>query len=139
MGATVYLSLSSNASAIAIATATTDRNGNYGTAVCNGTWYLAAGGGGYNGSADQVVTVNGANIYDVNFSLVANSKILGKVTNSAGGAPISGATVYFSTSPNASVNPAFTTTTDSSGNYSQQVQNGTWYVCASAGRFLGVR
>jgi len=136
MGATVYLSLSSNASANAIATATTDRNGNYGAAVCNGTWYLAAGGGGYNVSADQVVTVNGANIYDVNFSLVANSKILGKVTNSAGGAAISGATVYFSTSPNASVNPAFTTITDSSGNYSQQVQNGTWYVCASAAGFL---
>ncbi|MCX6343453.1 MAG: DUF6055 domain-containing protein [Armatimonadetes bacterium] len=131
LGATVYLSDAANPSANPIITAVTDRNGNYAVAMINGTWYVAAGASVYNTSADQVITVNGANVPNVNFSLVASTMISGKVTNSAGGGNIAGASVYFSTSPNAS-NVIFTATTDSSGNYSQPVQNGTWYVRASA-------
>ena len=118
------------ASANPIVTATTDASGNYSKAVTPGTWYVAAGLGAYNTSADQIVTVTTANVGNINFSLVANASISGKVTKRSDGTAISGASVYFSTSPNAASSPTFTATTDSSGNYTQSVQNGTWYVAA---------
>ena len=131
-GAKVYFSNAANPSANPKFTATTDASGNYSMAVENGTWYIVAGASNYNTSADLIKVVTGTNLPNTNFSLVANSRMSGKVTKKSDGTAIFGATVYFSTSPDASVNPIFTTTTDASGNYSQLVQNGTWYVCASA-------
>jgi hypothetical protein len=55
--------------------------------------------------------------------------ISGKVTNSHG-IGISGATVYFADSPNASSNSIVSATSDASGNYSEEVTAGTWYVAA---------
>ncbi|MCX6345305.1 MAG: DUF6055 domain-containing protein [Armatimonadetes bacterium] len=62
--------------------------------------------------------------------------ISGKVSNASGGAGIAGATVYISVTPNASVNPVTTATTDSSGNFSKGIPNGTWYVATSAANFF---
>jgi hypothetical protein len=57
--------------------------------------------------------------------------VTGKVSQ-AGGASLSGATVYFSDVPNASANShAATVTTDASGNFSYNMRDGAWYVCAS--------
>lgn len=58
--------------------------------------------------------------------------VSGQVTNSAGGAPLVGAKVYVSTTPNASANPLYILTTDASGNYSLPLFDGAWYVAASA-------
>lgn len=58
----------------------------------------------------------------------------GNVTTTEGAA-ISGATVYFADSPNASVNATLTTTTDNNGNYSRIVTPGTWYVIAAGAGF----
>jgi len=57
--------------------------------------------------------------------------VSGQVTDSESGAPLANATVYFSTSPNASVSAAYTATTDGSGNYSIELVDATWYLCAS--------
>ena len=135
-GATVYFSDAPNASVNPVTTATADSNGYYSKAVPNpSSWYVAAGSGAYNTSADQIVTVNGANVGNINFTLTANARISGKVTKKSDGTAISGAFVYFSTSPNASASPTYTATTDASGNYNQPVQNVTWYICASATGF----
>ena len=58
--------------------------------------------------------------------------ISGQVTDSVSGNPIAGAKVYVSTTANASYLPYYTLTTDGSGNYSLNLFNATWYVCASA-------
>lgn len=128
--ATIYLSDAANPSANPITTTTTDTNGYYSKGVTNGTWYLAASAYAYNISADQIVVVNGAAVPNVNFILLAAATVSGKVTNRADGTAISGATVYFSKSAGASGSPVYTTTTDSSGNYTQPLQDGTWYACA---------
>jgi len=135
-GATVYFSDAPNASVNPVTTVPADTNGYYSKAVPNPSiWYVAAGSGAYNTSADQIVSVNGANVGNINFTLVANAKVYGKVTRKSDGTAISGAAVYFSTSPGASSSPVYTASTDSSGNYNRSLQNGTWYVCASATGF----
>lgn len=55
--------------------------------------------------------------------------ISGSVTDTLG-APIAGATIYFSESPNPSASPVTSATTDVNGNYSKAVPPGTWYVAA---------
>ena len=132
-GAVVYFSDTPNAAVSPLITATADANGYYTrTLPTPSSWYVAAGAAAFNASADQTVTVNGADVGNINFTVVPNSRLSGKVTKRTDGTAISGATVYFSTMPNASLNPTFTTTTDSSGNFSQLLQNGTWYISASA-------
>jgi len=138
-GAKVYFSDSPNASANPIVTATTDSSGNYSKGVTNGTWYVCAGANAYNTSADKVVVVNGAAVSGVNFTLVANSRVTGRVTRKSDGTAVSGAKVYFSRSANASANPVFTAVTDASGNYSQPVQDGVWYVCAGGTGYFNTR
>ena len=116
----------------AIVTATTDANGNYSRGVTSGTWYVAAGASAYNTCADRIVSVSGANVTGVNFGLVANARVYGKVTRRSDGTALAGAPVYFSRSPGASGSPVFTAMTDAGGNYSQAVQDGVWYVAAGA-------
>ena len=134
-GATVYISGAPNPSANPGFTATTDGSGNYTKAVPEGTWYVAAGSSAYNTSADQLVAVVGGNVPDVNFTLVGNVQMSGTVTRQSDGTPVSGATVYFSRSSNASAGPVYTATTNASGVYARSVQDGTWYVCAGAANF----
>ena len=57
--------------------------------------------------------------------------VSGKVSGT-GGVGVANATVYFSATANASVNPCATTTTDVNGNYTKSMPNGLWYVAASA-------
>jgi len=131
VGATVYFKASANASVSPLCTTTTDSAGNYVMPIIDGTWYVAASYPEYVTSADQIVTVSGASVPNVNFSLNAQPKIIGTVTDrSAGGTPVAGATVCLKTSANATVSPAYTVTTDTNGNYSQLVTAGTWYVAA---------
>ena len=66
----------------------------------------------------------------LDYLILANYTISGKVSN-AGGTGIAGATVYFSATANASTTYSITTTTDASGNYTQGMPNGTWYVAVS--------
>lgn len=137
-GATVYFSDAPNASDEFLITATTDASGNYSRPLPNSTnWYVAAGASAYNSSADKTATVNGSNVSGINFTLTSNTWISGRVTRRSDGTPISGATVYFSRTPNSSANPVFTTTTNASGYYSQAVQNTTWYVSATADGCFG--
>jgi len=136
-GATVYFSYTADASANPAVTATTNGSGNYSKALLDGTWYVCAGSSAHNTSADQVVVMSGANITGVNFSLVANAKVSGKVTKQSDGTPIAGAKVYFSRTPGAPSNPVFTATADGSGNYTQAVQDGDWYVGAAATGYYG--
>ncbi len=131
-GATVYFSDAPNASSNSIVSATTDANGNFSKGVIAGTWYVAAGGSAYNTSADRLVVVSNAAVPGVNFGLGSNAVLRGQVTRLSDGAVMAGAAVYFSRSPGASGSPTFSATTDISGNYTQQVQDGTWYVCAGA-------
>ena len=131
-GATVYFSTGPGAATNPICTATTDANGNYSRSIINGTWYVAVTAPDYYPSADQVVVVNGANVPNINFTLIAMPKISGKVTTSDG-TPMAGATVCFAQVPGATVSPIFTVTTDANGNYSRGVNgNTTWYVAAKA-------
>jgi hypothetical protein len=129
-GATVYFSDAPDPSANPITTATTNASGSYSKAVTPGTWHVAAGAIAYNTSAGRIVTVSDASIGSIDFTLVANARILGQVTTLSDGAVLAGASVTFSKSPGASGSPVFTATTDAAGNYSQQVQDGIWYVCA---------
>lgn len=64
------------------------------------------------------------------FEVLPPQTVSGKVTDGTAG--IAGATVYFKTSPDASVSPTFTTTTvDAAGNFSISLPPGSWYVTAS--------
>lgn len=65
------------------------------------------------------------------FALQPPAVVSGQITDQISGMKLHGAVVYFSASPNASVSPAYTTTTDSDGNYSFSLPSGTWYICAS--------
>jgi hypothetical protein len=61
--------------------------------------------------------------------------ISGTVMNHSG-LGLAGSTVYFSSTPNASVNPVGFAVTDSSGNYMLPISNGTWYACAAASNYI---
>jgi len=137
-GATVYFKTSPNASVDPTYTMTTNASGDYTKIVANGTWYVTAYATGYNTPTEQMVVVDGAPVSGVNFTLtpIPTYTVSGTVTNAAGGAPLVGATVYFKNSPNASINPTYTVATDGSGNYSKSVNEGTWYVAASAVGFF---
>jgi hypothetical protein len=134
-GATVYFADVPGASTNAIFTATTDASGNYSRGVTSGNWYVAAGASAYNTSSDRLLTVSTAGISGINFGLVGNAKVTGKVTRRSDSTAVASASVYFSRSAGASASPAFTATTDASGNYTQSVQDGIWYVCAGATGF----
>ncbi len=56
--------------------------------------------------------------------------VSGRITNGTNG--IAGATVYFKTTPLASVSPYATATTDAGGYYTQSLPPAAWYACASA-------
>jgi hypothetical protein len=131
VGATVYFSTAPNASVNPNGTATTDAYGNYSMPIVNGTWYVCAGGTAYVTSADRVVVMNSANVPNTDFTVVIKPSISGRVINQAGAA-VPGATVCFSTTPDAAANPAYTVNTDALGNYTQVVPTGIWYVCAGA-------
>jgi carbonic anhydrase/acetyltransferase-like protein (isoleucine patch superfamily) len=135
-GITVYFSATPNASTNPAGTALTDANGNYDMPILNGTWYVCAGSSNYITSADQMVAMNSANVTNINFGLSANPTVSGKVTDLSG-APIAGASVFFSLTPNAATNPAYIATTSASGQYTQVVENAAFYVCADASNYLG--
>lgn len=65
------------------------------------------------------------------FSVQPPAIVSGRITDQTSGVGLNGAVVYFSTSPNASVSPAFTAIADSDGNYAFPLPSGTWYICAS--------
>ena len=134
-GATVAFADTAAAAAHPIVTATTDASGNFSKGVTSGTWYVAVTSNSYNTSADQVVTVSTTGVTGVNFTLAPNSTVTGTITRSNDGTPLAGALVYFSRSPGASAAPVFTVTANASGNYSQAVQDGVWYVAAAATGF----
>ena len=129
-GATVYFSDVANPSANPIVTTTTDASGNYSRAVTSGAWYVAAGSSAYNTSADQIVTVTTSNVGNINFTLIANARDIRQGHRKVMGRPCQARASTSQGSASASGSPVFTATTDSGGNYSQPVQNGTWYVCA---------
>lgn len=131
-GAIVYFSDSPHAAASPIVTATTDASGAYSRAVTPGTWYVTAAASAYHTAAERVVAVSNANVSGVNFLLAANARITGEIVRQSDRNALAGAAVYFSQSPGASGSPLFTATADASGRYSQPVQDGDWYVCASA-------
>ncbi len=72
---------------------------------------------------------------DVTFAAKPLFAVSGQVTKSSDGTPIAGATVYASTTANASANPALVLTTDGSGYYNANLFNGAWNICASATGF----
>ena len=134
-GATVYFADSPNAPSNSIVSATSDASGNYSEGVTAGTWYVAAGDSAYNTSADQAVVVTDTGVAGLDFGLVANAVIRGMVTRRSDGTPVAGASVYFSSTPSASVSPAYTAMTGADGTYAQAVQNGVWYVAAGGSGF----
>ena len=127
-GASVYLSESPGAAASPSFAATTDSAGQFSFLVTPGAWYLAAGMVAYNFAADALVTVRSADIAGVDFTLVASARVSGRVTRLSDGAAVSGATVSFAASSGGAA--VFTTTTDSTGYYTQSVSDGMWFVTA---------
>ena len=73
--ATVCFKTSPNASVDPLYTVTTDASGNYSKALVNGTWYVVAWKWGYLLPTEQMVTVNGANVSNINFTLTVPSPI----------------------------------------------------------------
>ncbi|MGN6642412.1 MAG: DUF6055 domain-containing protein [Verrucomicrobiota bacterium] len=134
-GVTVYFSHDPNPAVNPAGTTLTGGNGKYTMPILNGTWYVAAGSPAYVTSADQVVTMNSANVTNVNFGLVAKPEVTGTVTDLSG-SPIAGANVWFSLTPDASGTAAFTAITDGSGHYAQVVDTTTYYVAAGASNFV---
>lgn len=59
--------------------------------------------------------------------------VSGQVNNGSTG--IAGALVYFSSLSGASLSPTYVATTDASGNYSQVLPAGQWYIAAAKGRY----
>jgi len=76
VGAKVYASTTANASVNPSYIVTTDASGNYSVPLFNGTWYLCASHDTHATSADcsPAVTVAGAAVSGINFSLVANGR-----------------------------------------------------------------
>jgi Concanavalin A-like lectin/glucanases superfamily/Carboxypeptidase regulatory-like domain len=134
-GATVYFADGPNAAATAAITATTDGSGNYSKSVTPGSWYVAAGAAGYNVSADRIVTITTSGAPAIDFALVANARVAGRVVRRSDGTAAAGASVFFSRSPGAASGPTFTAIADASGHYSQPLQDGTWYVAAGSAGF----
>jgi len=134
-GVTIYISDTPNASTNPITTVVTAANGTYSVNIINGAWYVCAGSIAYGNSADQVVTVNSANVVNVNFGLTPNPTVSGLVTDNLGN-PISGASVYFSLTPYAEANPLYVATTTAAGLYTQAVQSATLYICAGKSNYL---
>jgi sialate O-acetylesterase len=66
------------------------------------------------------------------FNLLPTYLVTGKVTNQTTGFGIPGALVGFCATAGTWPAPAFTATADASGNYSQNLANGTWYVYSFA-------
>lgn len=130
-GATVYFADSPNAAINATLTTTTDGSGNYSRIVTPGTWYVVAAGTGFNAGTEQTVVVSSSNISGLDFSLAAYASVTGRVTLRSNGNAAAGALVYFSRNSGAGSSPAFTATTDASGNYTQPLPDGLWYVAAS--------
>ncbi|MFN7562244.1 MAG: LamG-like jellyroll fold domain-containing protein [Prosthecobacter sp.] len=129
-GATVYFADSPNAAINATLTTTTDGSGNYSRIVTPGTWYVVAAGTGFNAGTEQTVVVSSSNISGIDFSLAAYASVTGRVTLRSNGNAAAGAVVYFSRNSGAGSSPAFTATTDASGNYTRPLPDGLWYIAA---------
>ncbi|MGB8166993.1 MAG: LamG-like jellyroll fold domain-containing protein [Chthoniobacteraceae bacterium] len=134
-GATVYFADSPNAAANATLTTTTDSSGNYSRIVTPGTWYVVAAGTGFNAGTERTVVVGSANVAGIDFSLAAYARVSGRITLRSNGSAAAGALVYFSRSSGAAALPAFTATADASGNYTQPLPDGPWYVAAGGASF----
>jgi hypothetical protein len=132
-GATVYFSESPGAATTPAFTAITNASGQYSGSVTAGTWYVAAGAAAHNFSADRLVAVANAAMAGIDFALVPNARISGRVTRRSDGAAVTGASVFFATSPGGT--PVFTATTNASGDYTQPVFDGTWHVSAGGTSF----
>ena len=94
----------------------------------------------------KIVTVKGhlwtySGVRQVTYSTVTpifgapTFAVTGRVTGT-GGAGVPSATVYFSATANASVNPTCTTTTDANGYYTMPLCNGLWYACVTAANYF---
>lgn len=134
-GATVYFADSPNAAVNATLTATTDGSGNYSRIVTPGTWYVVAAGTGFNAGTERTLVVASANITGIDFSLAAYARLGGRVTLRSTGSAAAGALVYFSRNSGAAAAPAFTATADASGNYTQPLPDGPWYVAAGGASY----
>ena len=105
-----------------------------------GTWYGTTSGGSpntyFSGSIaaltvyDQVLTAAEIQALGTQQTYTISGKV--KDNSSQG---ISGAQVYFSASANASLAPVLIASTDASGNYTQEVPPGVWYVSAMKSRY----
>lgn len=134
-GATVYFADSPNAAVNATLAATTDGSGNYSRIVTPGTWYVVAAGTGFNAGTEQTVVVASANVPGIDFSLAAYARVSGTITLRSNGSAAAGALVYFSRSSSAASAAAFTATADASGNYTQPLPDGPWYVAAGGASY----
>lgn len=74
VAATVYASLSTNASISPVYVVPTAPNGDFSVNLISGTWYLCASGAGYNPSSDRTVTVVSSPVSGNNFSLIGNGR-----------------------------------------------------------------
>ncbi len=72
-GASVYFSRSALAASAPVFTAITNANGDYSQALPNGVWYIAAGNPASYVSSDKTVTLNGSNVANIHFSLIARN------------------------------------------------------------------
>jgi carbonic anhydrase/acetyltransferase-like protein (isoleucine patch superfamily) len=135
-GATVYFADLPGAVTNVIVTATTDATGSYSRSLTPGRWYVAATAAAYNNSPEREFTIASAPIAGIDLGLRANARVSGKVLRRADGSPVGGATVYFSRSPGASAAPLFTTATDLQGNFTQPLQDGTWYAAAGGAGYF---
>ena len=134
-GASVYFSDGPSPQLSPALTAVADASGYYEASVTPGSWYVAAGATAFNTSTDRIVSVTTADVPAIDFALVPNARISGRVTRRSDGTPLAGASVFFSRSAGASAAPVFTASTDASGNYAQAVQDGSWYLAAGGAGF----
>jgi len=67
----------------------------------------------------------------VTFAEAPKSAVSGQMTDAVSCAPIAGATVFAALIANAAVHPGYTVITDSAGNYTVELFNATWYLCAT--------
>jgi hypothetical protein len=132
-GATVYFGEGAGAASSPSFTVTTNASGEFSGLVTPGTWYVAAGAAAHNFSTDRIVTVGSANIIGLDFSLVPNARVSGRVTRRSDGTAVSGAAVIFASSSGGTA--VFTATTDANGNYTQPVQDGAWFARVNASAF----
>lgn len=74
IAATIYVSLTANASISPVYVVPTAPNGDFSVNLISGTWYLCASAAGYTPCSDQTVTVAGSPIAGSNLSLSANGR-----------------------------------------------------------------